>query len=74
VAVPDGTQASISFEGGPAEHSEEDAAFKCGLDPRKQLEALRKFHEDLDRIKDEPLGEVFDRAADAGLKFTPVDL
>jgi hypothetical protein len=73
VAVPDGTRAFISFEGSPAEHPEENAAFKRGLDPRKQLEALKKFHEDLDRIKDEPLDEEFDRAINAGLKFIPVD-
>jgi hypothetical protein len=85
VYVPDGTRVSISFEDSPAgrnqsrippEYLEEDLseqAFKCGLDPQEQLKALKKFHEDLDRIKDEPLDEVFDRAVNAGLKFTQVD-
>jgi hypothetical protein len=74
VAVPDGTRAFISFGNGPAKRPGERAEFKRGPDPQKQLEALKKFHRDLDCIKDEPLDEVFDRAVDAGLKFTPVNL
>jgi hypothetical protein len=82
VAVPDGTRAYISFEDSPAErkqgrapseHPDENMKFKYGLDPQKQLEALKQFHEDLDRIEDEPLDEAFDRAVNAGLKFTLMD-
>jgi hypothetical protein len=68
VSVPDGTRAIISVEEDTPEQ-----AFKLSLDPRKQLGALKKFHEDLNAIDDEPLDEEFDRAVNAGLKFTQVD-
>jgi hypothetical protein len=68
VSVPDGIKAVISVEDTP------EQAFKPSLDPRKQLDALKKFHEDLNAIDDEPLDEEFDRAVNAGLKFTQVDV
>jgi hypothetical protein len=37
-----------------------------GIDPQEQKRALELFHKKLDAIGDEPLGEEFDKAINAG--------
>jgi hypothetical protein len=85
VSVPDGTKAVISVEDTPLqrqknarlpeypEENPEERAFKRSLDPQEQLDTLKKFHNDLAAIDDEPLDEEFDNAVNARLKFTQVD-